>query len=70
MACQGSKGGAFIGSLLATKIGELIWTALQIDTWCHHPINFIETVWGFDVGLSGVRLSESVGSQESVMTLL
>ena len=61
---KGSVRGAFIRSLLVTKFGELIWTALQIETWCHHSINFmvIVTVVGFDINLSVVRLSESIGS--------
>ena len=60
---KGSVRGAFIRSLLVTKFGELIWTALQIETWCHHPINFIVTILGFDISL---RLQESTGSQSIV----
>ena len=44
-----------VRSLSVTKFGELIWTALQIENWCHHPKSFIETVLGFDVPPSGVR---------------
>ena len=45
LPCQGSIGGPFIRILLVTKIGELIWTALQIETWCQYPINLIDSHW-------------------------
>ena len=44
-----------VRSLSVTKFGELIWTALQIENWCHHSKSFLETVLGFDVPPSGVR---------------
>ena len=57
--CWGSVGGTngicywgSVRSLLVTKFGELICTALQIEAWCHYPINFLETVMGFDVYMS------------------
>ena len=56
------KGGGSVRRQIVTTFGELIWTALQIETWFHHPINFLETFWGFDVCLLGVRLPKSVCS--------
>ena len=45
----------------------MIWIALQIETWCQHPINFLETVLGFDICLSKRILWSLLGvSQESV----
>ena len=43
---------ASLGGLLVTKFGELIWTALQFETRCHHPINFI---YCFGVWCKSVR---------------
>ena len=62
-----SVGGPFIRSLLVTKIRELIWTALQIETWCHHPINLMDCfeVWYMSVRIQRGVCWESVRSWES-----
>ena len=47
--CQGSimgPTGSVIGGLIVTKFGELIWTALQIETWSHYPIYFRDCFFG------------------------
>ena len=60
-----------VSSLIVTTFGELIWTALQFETWCHHPINFLETVLGFDVCLSEKRLQSPLGvCEESFGSLI
>ena len=43
--------------MMVSKFGELIWTALQMET--------LESIVGFNVSLSEVR-SQSGGSQEAV----